>query len=594
MLAMDSTLAKPGSNAEGSFVQSDAFSYWLGRADVSEIAWHDREIIRRLFVTVRDQVWQETPPVEWHVDLSNSPTSVSFKARHTSDCVDFEWEGTFRIDAGELSFEIEGRALRDMDVCRLGLVMLLPVIPLIGAQVIVEGYDGTENLNIRRELHPQPVVNGLPQAMTAPFSRLSMSMSGLGDLHSRFGGDLFELEDQRNWGDASFKVYCTPLRAGFPRRVTAGTLIEHRVQSQFIPSMISEDASAKDIWEIRLPPRPDKTIRFPTVGCFFDADQTQLSGSWDRSGWSFIRIDLNGAHVSPASLRALEQLPSTTELEFCIALEERDSIDPILIGLFKEFRPRIARILLRGVRSNLPSQEYLDRFRTVLDAAGAQGPRVLISTSGYFVELNRGVSLSTRSDGVAFPFTATVHAADAWTIAESPAVLEDLARTARSLSRQSNVSISPLALFHPPSEASFPRSLIIPWLLANLIQSAYSQVTSVTLAADVVNALRKYSSHNIRAWLQTWSDCSASSVLIGDLPDVYAIAVAKDDRSTDFVLVNLRKTALDFRWNDLNFRLDRAIHIGSGQIVSVIDQSVHLILPAMSAIIAAIIRVAVS
>ena len=38
----------------------------------------------------------------------------------------------------------------------------------------------------------------------------------------RFEGDVFETEDQRNWTDASFKTFCTPLRLPFPVEVPAG------------------------------------------------------------------------------------------------------------------------------------------------------------------------------------------------------------------------------------------------------------------------------------------------------------------------------------------------------------------------------------
>ena len=41
----------------------------------------------------------------------------------------------------------------------------------------------------------------------------------------RFAGEVFETEDQRNWIDASFKTYSTPLILPFPAEVTAGTRI---------------------------------------------------------------------------------------------------------------------------------------------------------------------------------------------------------------------------------------------------------------------------------------------------------------------------------------------------------------------------------
>src|SRR3712207_1141803 len=39
----------------------------------------------------------------------------------------------------------------------------------------------------------------------------------------RFAGDTFEMEDQRNWTDASFKTFCTPLRLPYPVTVPAGS-----------------------------------------------------------------------------------------------------------------------------------------------------------------------------------------------------------------------------------------------------------------------------------------------------------------------------------------------------------------------------------
>ena len=35
----------------------------------------------------------------------------------------------------------------------------------------------------------------------------------------RFEGDLFEMEDQHNWTDASYKTYSTPLRIPYPVEV---------------------------------------------------------------------------------------------------------------------------------------------------------------------------------------------------------------------------------------------------------------------------------------------------------------------------------------------------------------------------------------
>ncbi|MFN8514913.1 MAG: hypothetical protein U0841_20485 [Chloroflexia bacterium] len=45
----------------------------------------------------------------------------------------------------------------------------------------------------------------------------------------RFAGDIFEMEDQRNWTDASYKTYCTPLRLPFPAPIAAGETVVQSV-----------------------------------------------------------------------------------------------------------------------------------------------------------------------------------------------------------------------------------------------------------------------------------------------------------------------------------------------------------------------------
>jgi hypothetical protein len=42
-------------------------------------------------------------------------------------------------------------------------------------------------------------------------------------------GDIFEMEDQRNWSDLSYKTYCTPLALPFPVTLEAGTKIRQKI-----------------------------------------------------------------------------------------------------------------------------------------------------------------------------------------------------------------------------------------------------------------------------------------------------------------------------------------------------------------------------
>src|SRR5687768_17418962 len=65
------------------------------------VRWRGVEVIRRIFVTVRDANWSEIPPSSWTVDETEEGLRVT--ARHTSDDVDLSWSGRLALAAGDAS-----------------------------------------------------------------------------------------------------------------------------------------------------------------------------------------------------------------------------------------------------------------------------------------------------------------------------------------------------------------------------------------------------------------------------------------------------------------------------------------------------------
>src|SRR5439155_6344735 len=90
---------------------------------------------------------------------------------------------------------------------------------------------------------PQRIVDGTLFALFPAVSRLIIDATD--DLAVRFDfeGDLFEMEDQRNWTDNSFKTYCTPLALPWPKDAHAGQKISQKVT---ITCAASQAAAAGD------------------------------------------------------------------------------------------------------------------------------------------------------------------------------------------------------------------------------------------------------------------------------------------------------------------------------------------------------------
>ncbi|NJM39960.1 MAG: hypothetical protein HC853_03880, partial [Anaerolineae bacterium] len=120
--------------------------------------------------------------------------------------------------------EMDGEAHSTFLRNRLGFCVLHPA-DQAGAECVVEHVDGnSEQAKLPRTIYAyQPV---------EPFSEMRGLRVKLGKdvwANMRFGGDTFEMEDQRNWTDASFKTFCTPLRLPYPVEVTQGSQVRQTV-----------------------------------------------------------------------------------------------------------------------------------------------------------------------------------------------------------------------------------------------------------------------------------------------------------------------------------------------------------------------------
>lgn len=464
----------------------------LRRGSIGPIHCADREIVRCIFVSVRDRNWREIAPIRWESATHGSGRSATLMASHSSDLVDFEWRGRLEIgdDLQCFRFDFEGKALRDMEVCRLGIVVLHPVDSIVGAHITTTGPEGTQSLTVTREVQPQQIANGLPCAMTRPFSELTITRADFGRLSLRLSGDLFELEDQRNWGDASFKTYCTPLQLGFPRPVTEGATVRQAVEVSYSPARPGRVKSASKLRESSSAIRPWLKSG-PAIGRVAPAHVPADRGFDPLLGWDHVQVPLNPNE--PGGLEEwLAVLPEYTQLELALLLGDDTELAIGVVDLLRKYRLRIARLLLRDTHFALPAANSVEKIRATLLAGEVDGIRLLAVPKGHFVELNREVPLNLPVDGFAFPLTSTVHSEDPTTIIDNIAAVTDMVGTAlRITGKKAQVSIAPLALYFPTAEnpGSFPEPLVIPWLTGIVARAAAAGVASITLAADVVERL---------------------------------------------------------------------------------------------------------
>ena len=176
------------------------------------------EVLRALAFLVRDENWGTYIPTlsELVVEQRADGFSVSYRAtcQRAGQQLNYDARIEGRSD-GSLEFTGAATPTSDFLTARTGFVVLHPLKGVAGCPVEVEHTDGTVQpskfpalvdpvqpfLNIRALTHE--VTPGLKAVV-------------------RMQGDSFEMEDHRNWSDASFKTYVRPLARPWPYTLKAG------------------------------------------------------------------------------------------------------------------------------------------------------------------------------------------------------------------------------------------------------------------------------------------------------------------------------------------------------------------------------------
>jgi hypothetical protein len=196
----------------------------LDGGDLRYIRYDGHEAIRAVSYVVRDRYWGTFNAEITNFEVAESPEG--FTVTYDAVCRDAgaEFRYAARIEGaadGSLTFEGRGAAAGDFLTNRTGFVVLHPVAGVTGAPVEVLHVDGrTVETTFPELIDPkQPIMD--IRALTHQVS------PGL-EVTCRMEGDSFEMEDQRNWTDASYKTYVRPLGLPHPYSLADG---EQLVQS---------------------------------------------------------------------------------------------------------------------------------------------------------------------------------------------------------------------------------------------------------------------------------------------------------------------------------------------------------------------------
>jgi hypothetical protein len=483
----------------------------LEEGNLRHIRIGGREAIRGIAYLVRDRHWGTYAPII--EDLLIEQDAERFTVSYDAICRDAEQEFRYRATIegtpDGIVFRARGEAVTDFVACRVGFVVLHPIAGVSGQPLEVLHTDGSiEQAHFPDRIDPvQPFLD--VRALThefAPGVRVSCRMDG----------DTFEMEDQRNWTDASYKTYVRPLALPKPFRMAKGESNEQAVTltvsarvpaaaAAAAPVRIALGGTAGRVPEIGLQLEPELELAEHArpllaelapahLRCRFDPrrhDATTLAraAAVARDARTKLMLDVvlpalaDPASEAQAVARAVEEADAAVD---ALIVSPAPDLQAIMLGEPPPPCPPLAEVYT-AVRSAFP------------------GKPLGGGTYSFFTDLNRKHPPAEQLDFVTHATCAIVHAADDTSVMETLESLPAVIASARAIAGGKRYHIGPgtIGLLHNPhAPAPIPnpengrktmvrqdprqRGLLgAAWHLGYIARCAEAGVEAVTLAAPV-------------------------------------------------------------------------------------------------------------
>jgi hypothetical protein len=424
--------------------------------DLRYIRLGDREVLRRVYMAVRDRKWGTPPPRLSNIrkEVKDESFRISYDAETVQSEIDFVWQGTITGNAtGTVTFTMQGEARSTFLRNRLGFCILHPIRECAGAVCKVERVDGTVvQATFPRYISPhQPFMD-----MRAISHEVVPGVWA----EVRFDGEIFEMEDQRNWADASYKTYCTPLRLPYPVEVEAGTRFAQSV-TLGLKGSVPQWSAGSSTEAVNFIVETTPALPLPRIGLGV-ASHDQPLGPKElfrlrALNIAHLRVDLNLSHPAYDSYLARatnEAAELGVPLEAAVTVTDAAEDELLrLRAMIDQLKPAICTWLIFQASEKSTGEKWIRLARSHLSS---YDPKVRIGagTNAYFAELNRDRSPVSLVDLICYPVNPQVHAFDNATIVENLKGQAFTVESARRFAGKLPIAVTPITLktrFDPQS-----------------------------------------------------------------------------------------------------------------------------------------------
>ncbi len=401
-----------------------------------------QEVLRGINAPVRDQNWATIAPEvsRLQVDDRGDSFDVTFDVACQQADVDFRWQGSISgSNKGVVEFVFDGEAHSTFKKNRIGFCVLHG--PSAAGQSWVLGTaDGkSEHGRFPKFISPHQPAKNL-RSITHEVVKGMMA-------RVEFAGEVFEMEDQRNWTDASFKTYCTPLELPYPVEIPKGTKISQKITISIdgdIPETTMAGANrARAGATLTI---GDRTSALPLLGVQVSGEVETLTDKQTERlrtlNLDHLRVDLALSDKSfVAELRrATRQAQALgVSLQVVLGLGESPAFAE-LVKAVNELNPPVSFWLVRGG----DPAHFSEARRQLSSVAG--DAKIGVTRVTNFVDLNRARPEDAAVEAVGFAINPQIHAFDNASIVETLPIHADVVNSARQFAGDRPLVIGPVTM----------------------------------------------------------------------------------------------------------------------------------------------------
>lgn len=414
----------------------------IADGQVASVSWGGREILRGVTYFLRDADWA-TPLGETTLKVERQGESeLSAKIAGTINAGGIRFDYTMEIEGdatGHLRISTRGTAGSTFRSNRVGLTVLHPLDCAGEALRVIHSDGSTETGEFPFLISPsQPVFD--IAGLAFPLNDREQVAIDFRSTTPDGGTQVFEMEDQRNWGDASYKTYVGSLLDPWPFEVADGDVFEQHIEIRVTPAPVAAAS-------VSAPADPagagDTGFRMPAIGVSVPHGRAAEALTNVRALGMFrpayISAYLRSDAMDPAELAAIGALVETLECPLTLELEVDGEITRALphaaaeisrAGLAPEAVLACPEPYLHSYQPNgdwpdvMPLDAFYGKVRDSFPSARIGGGMLT-----YFTELNRKWPPASGIDYVGHSYCPIVHSADDRTVVQNIDTLAFIAKT---------------------------------------------------------------------------------------------------------------------------------------------------------------------